>query len=147
MQQCLRLVLVKLQATSHFLRTDQGRQQLQTASKSSFSALVCLVPASVDKHLPVPDHTLQKSLDMLRAFYSADICMTTDRTSNLSSACVVLAYVAVRTISFDPAASNSSYECFSAAFKGNSTAQSCNHSLQHAVHCIMRPNTTLLDCT
>jgi len=146
LQQCLRLVVVKLQATSHFLCTDQGRQQLQTASKSSFSALVCLVPASVDKYLPVLDHTCQKSLE-LRAFYSADICMTTHTTSNLSSACVVLAYVAVRTISFDPAASNSSHECFSAAFKGNSTAQSCNHSLQHAFPCIMRPNTTLPDCT
>ncbi len=52
--------------------------QPQTATKSSFSMLVCQVPGSVDKYLPVADCPLQKSLEILMAFQnSADIGITT----------------------------------------------------------------------
>ncbi len=64
-------------STTQGLKHNLVLKQLQTASKSSFSMLVCLVPGSVDKYLPVADCPLQKSLDILMAFHSADIGMTT----------------------------------------------------------------------
>jgi len=67
--QCDLSVLVKLQAASSLFTqrlrtqahtyTDSQQQQLQRAGHEP----VCLVPGSVDKYLPVPDCTLQKSLD------------------------------------------------------------------------------------
>jgi len=94
-------VLIKIQAASppcsHRLRSqahsDSQTEQLQRAGHEP----VCLVPGSVDKYLPVPDCTLQRaSTHILRAFYSADIGITTDTTSDFSSTCVVLALVAGR---------------------------------------------------
>ena len=60
-------VLIKIQAASspcsHRLGTqahsDSQTEQLQRAGHEP----VCLVPGSVDKYLPVPDCTLQKSLE------------------------------------------------------------------------------------
>ncbi len=40
-------------------RTDSQQEQLQHAGHEP----VCLVPGSVDRYLPVPDCTLQQSLD------------------------------------------------------------------------------------
>ncbi len=65
--QCDLSVLVKLQAASSLFthrlrtqaRTDSQQEQLQRAGHEP----VCLVPGSVDKYLPVPDCTLQQSLD------------------------------------------------------------------------------------
>ncbi len=67
--QCDLSVLVKLQAASSLFTqrlrtqahtyTDSQQQQLQRAGHEP----VCLVPGSVGKYLPVPDCTLQKSLD------------------------------------------------------------------------------------
>jgi len=61
--ECDLSVLVKLQAAfSLFTQTehiDSQQEQLQRAGHEP----VCLVPGSVDKYLPVPDCTLQKSLD------------------------------------------------------------------------------------
>ncbi len=65
--QCDFSVLVKLQAASSLFshkpktqaHTDSQQEQLQRANHK----LVCLVPGYVDKYLPVPEYTLQKSLD------------------------------------------------------------------------------------
>ncbi len=62
------------------------------------SVIQSVLPGSVDNYLPVPDCTLQKSVNthILRAFNSADIGITTNTTSDFSSTCVVLALVAGR---------------------------------------------------
>ncbi len=62
------------------------------------SVIQPVLPGSVDNYLPVPDCTLQKSVNaqILRAFNSADIGITTNTTSDFSSTCVVLALVAGR---------------------------------------------------
>jgi len=65
--QCDLSVLVKLQAASSLFKrrlgtqghTDSQQEQLQRAGHEP----VCLVPDSVDQYLPVPDCTLQQSLD------------------------------------------------------------------------------------
>ncbi len=65
--ECDLSVMIKIQAASppcsHRLRTpahsDSQTEQLQHAGHEP----VCLVPGSVDKYLPVPDCTLQESLD------------------------------------------------------------------------------------
>jgi hypothetical protein len=66
--QCDLSVLVKLQAASSLFtrrlrtqgHTDSQQEQLQRAGHEP----VCLVPDSVDQYLPVPDCTLQQSLDI-----------------------------------------------------------------------------------
>ena len=74
--------------------TESQKQQLQRAGHEP----VCLVPGSVDKYLCVPECPLQQShsTHILRAFYFADIGITTDKSSNISCTCVVLALVAGR---------------------------------------------------
>ncbi|DBA68314.1 TPA: hypothetical protein ACH3X2_013630 [Trebouxia sp. C0005] len=68
--------------------TNSVLKQLQaTASKNSFSMLVCLVPGSVDKNLPVADCPPKQSIDILMAFESADIDINTS-TSALHVLCL-----------------------------------------------------------
>jgi len=82
---------------SHRLRTQAHTDSRQEQRQRAGHEPVCLVPGSEDKYLPVPDCTLQKSLDThSEAFYSADIGISTDTTSSFRSTCVVLALVAGR---------------------------------------------------
>jgi len=103
--ECDLSVLIKIQAASppcsHRLRTqahsDSQTEQLQRAGHEP----VCLVPGSVDKLdlstcLCLIALFKRASTHILRAFYSADIGITTNTTSDFSSTCVVLALVAGR---------------------------------------------------
>ncbi len=92
-------VLVEIHAASSlFKQTEDSstcrqscKEQLQLAGHEP----VCLVPGSVDKYLPVPDCTLQQSLNThSEGFLLCRYRYTTDTTSNFSSSCVVLALVA-----------------------------------------------------
>ncbi len=79
--------------------------------------------------------------------YSADIGITTYTTSNLSCTCVVLALVAVGTVSLAPTVSNKRHVyCLSSFSVSDSTLHDCKYSLRGAFQCIAQPNTTLLDC-
>ncbi len=84
--ECDLSVLIKMQAASppcsHRLGTqahsDSQTEQLQRAGHEP----VCLVPGSVDNYLPVPDCTLQKSLDThSEGFLLCCYRYTTDTTS------------------------------------------------------------------
>ena len=99
--QCDLSVLVELQAASslftHRLRTqahtDSQQEQLQCAVHEP----VCLVPGLWTSTCMCLIALFDRaSTQILRAFYSADIGITTDTTSNISSTCVVLALVAGR---------------------------------------------------
>ncbi len=96
--QCTLSVLVKLQAAFHLSRTDEGLKQLRTASKRSFSAPVTSLSAlclNLWTNICLCLIALKRaSIHILRAFHSADIGITTDTTSNISSTCIVLALVA-----------------------------------------------------
>ncbi len=68
--------------------TNSQKKKLQRANRKP----VCLVPDSVNDDLPVPDCNFQKSLNThCEGSVSADIGITTDTTSKVSSTCVGLA--------------------------------------------------------
>jgi len=94
-------VLVKLQSAFHFSCTDQGLEQLEATSKRSFSAPVMSLSAFclnlwTSTCLCLIALFKRASMHHLRAFHSADVGTTIDKTSNLSSTCIVLALVAGR---------------------------------------------------
>ena len=134
--------------------TDWGLQHIQTANKSSFSAPVTSLFAlclSVDKYLPVPDCTLQKSLDThsdgsLLCWYR----YTTDTTSN-SSTCVVVALVAGQ-LDCQPQCNSQqqTLQWFFSSFwcqRSYLTVTIVSEIHFHAFQCIAQPNTALHDCT
>ena len=91
----------------------------------------------------------QAATYILRAFYSADIGITTETTSNVSNTCVVLELVAGqpclhtfsqhRTIRVFPAAVES------AVLLTMTVNIACEMHV-NVFQCIAQPNTTLLDC-
>ncbi len=89
------------------------------------------MPDSVDKYLPVPDCTFQKSLDPhSEGFYSADIGISTNTPFNLSSTCVVLALVAGRQDSQLQPHSRARQNAFPTVLQYGRTAGlcHCNHT-------------------
>ena len=76
---------------SHSSTADQQRTQLQSASHES----VCLVPEWTSICLCLIA-IFGQATTYVRAFYSADIGITTATTSDVSSTCIVLALVAGR---------------------------------------------------
>ncbi len=111
-----RKLSVKLQMAFRFLRTDQGPRRLQMNSNRSFSALVVSLPAlclqattcfflgGLYKGSP---QTILTAFTLLRY-----IGTTTNRTSNLSSTCIMPALV--KLISLDLGVSNRTCKSFSA---------------------------------
>ncbi len=92
---------------------------------------------------------------ILRAFYFADIGITTDKTSNILeyiSAVLALclrSWPAVGTVSLALPVSNCCrrhYCCHSSFSVSESTLHDCKYSLRDAFQCIAQPTTTLLDC-
>ncbi len=94
-------VLVKLQAVSSPLHPDRGLKHIQKATNSSSSAPVtslfalCLV-LWTSTCMCLNALFNRASTHILRAFYFVDIDITTDKSSNISCTCVVLAPVAGR---------------------------------------------------
>ena len=88
------------------------------------------------------------SSSTVRAFHSADIGITTNTTSNISSTCLVLALVAGRQdCQPRPNSPNRRHDCCLGSFSVNdSTLHDCKYSLRDALQCIAQSNTSLLDC-
>ena len=100
-------MLVKLQAASSPLHPDRGLKHIQKARNNSSSAPVTRLSALclilwTSACMCLNALFNRASTHTLRASYFADICITTDKTSNISCTCVALALVAGRRDSASP---------------------------------------------
>ena len=100
-------MLVKLQAASSPLHPDRGLKHIQKARNNSSSAPVTSLSALclilwTSACMCLNALFNRASTHTLRASYFADICITTDKTSNISCTCVALALVAGRRDSASP---------------------------------------------